>query len=143
MDCGYCYENNERDERDNWVKQEYDIEEVGTTIYYDVENGSSQHPVSHGFRLVHNILNTVERERPVAFVGVPGFILAIIGVTLGYFALSNFLATGSFPLGMALGSSVVFLTGLFLGLIATVLHALKQYLENSHAYRHETEFGYE
>jgi len=38
------------------------------------------------------------------------------------------MATGTFPLGMALVSSVVFLMGLFMGLTATVLHALKQHL---------------
>ncbi len=111
-------------------KQDYDIEEVGTTVYYDVENGNTEHPISHGLRLVHNILNTVEREQPIMFVGVPGFLMAIFGLTLGYLALSNFLATGSFPLGLALASSVIFLTGLFFGLTATVLHALKQYLKN-------------
>lgn len=117
-------------------KHEYNIEEVGTTIYYDVEEGSSQNPLSHGIRLVINILNTVERERPIAFVGLPGFLLAIFGLTLGYLAFSNFLSTGSFPLGLALGSSVIFLAGLFFGLTAVVLHALKQYLQKGEGYEH-------
>lgn len=112
-------------------KQNYDVEEVGTTIYYDVEDGSTVNPVTHGVGLVANILNTIERERPVLFVGVPGFFLAVFGIFLGYISLSNFLATDTFPLGVALGSSVIFLTGLFLGLTATVLHALKQYLGNN------------
>lgn len=113
-------------------KEELDIVEVGTTVYYDVEDGSSQHPVSHGFGLVRNLLHTIERDRPIAFVGVPGFLCALFGLVIGYVAMSNFLATQTFPLGLALASSVFFLTGLFLGTTAVVLHALKQYLENGH-----------
>lgn len=117
-------------------KRDYDVAEVGTTVYYDVEDGSSQHPLSHGTRLVVNILHMIERERPVLFVGLPGFLTALFGITLGYLTISNFMETGTFPLGLALAASVIFLTGLFLGLTATVLHALKQYLENGNGYHH-------
>jgi glycosyltransferase involved in cell wall biosynthesis len=106
----------------------YQFEEVSTTINYDLEDTSSQNPVSHGLKLVHNILNTVERKRPIGFLGVPGFIFSFFGIVIAYLTLSNFMATGTFPLGMALVSSVVFLMGLFMGLTATVLHALKQHL---------------
>ncbi len=107
----------------------YDVAEVGTSIYYNVESESSRSPVSHGLELVSNLLNTIERDRPVMFVGVPGFLFTLVGIIIGYFAIANYMDSGTFPLGMALGSSVIFLTGLFMGLIAAVLHALKQYLE--------------
>jgi glycosyltransferase involved in cell wall biosynthesis len=108
--------------------QDYDIDEVGTTIYYDVEAGSSQGPVSHGLKLVSNLLTTIERDRPVLFLGLPGFLLTLVGVLIGYLTFSNYISTETFPLGLALVSSVMFLTGLFMGLTATMLHALKQYL---------------
>ncbi|HKJ59212.1 MAG TPA: glycosyltransferase family 2 protein, partial [Halobacteriales archaeon] len=53
---------------------DFAIEEVGTSIYYDVEAASSQNPLSHGLDLVNNILKTVERDRPVLTLGVPGVV---------------------------------------------------------------------
>jgi len=40
----------------------YDIEEVGTVVTYDVENGSTHHPVRHGFDLVINLLGAIGHD---------------------------------------------------------------------------------
>jgi len=106
----------------------YDIEEIGTTVDYDVKNASSRNPVQHGLTLVGNILRTIEHERPVLILGVPGFVLAFLGVTFGYMTFSNFLNTNVFPIGLAVTSIFFTLIGVFAGFIAIILHALKQYL---------------
>ena len=54
-------------------QHDYEIEEVGTTINYDVDDANSHHPLSHGLVLVSNILKTVERDRPITSLGIPGF----------------------------------------------------------------------
>jgi hypothetical protein len=105
----------------------YDIEEIGTTVDYDVKNASSRNPVQHGLTLVGNILRTIEHERPVLILGVPGFVLAFLGVTFGYMTFSNFLNTNVFPIGLAVTSIFFTLIGVFSGFIAIILHALKQY----------------
>lgn len=106
----------------------YEIAEVGTTVRYDVENASSRNPVQHGLTLVGNILRTVEHERPVLILGVPGFVLAFMVIAFGYMTFSTFLNTGTFPVGMAVTSVFFTLTGVFSGFTAIILHALKQYL---------------
>jgi glycosyltransferase involved in cell wall biosynthesis len=67
---------------------DYVIEEVGTTIDYDVADGSHHSPVSHGVHLVMNIVKTVERDRPITFLGVPGFLLSFVGLGFGYWTIS-------------------------------------------------------
>lgn len=106
----------------------FDVEEVGTEITYDVESTSSRNPVSHGFTLVSNILKTVERDRPITALGVPGFFSAFAGLGLGYLTFSNYLATGVFPMGLALTSAVFGLAGIFAAFTAIILHSLNTQL---------------
>ena len=107
----------------------YDIAEVGTTVDYDVENGSSQSPLTHGLSLVANLLRTIERERPITALGVPGFCSTIVGIGFGYWTFSNYLATGMFPLGLALASTFFALAGILSAFTAIILHSLKYYSE--------------
>ncbi|WP_239640230.1 glycosyltransferase family 2 protein [Halorubrum coriense] len=110
-------------------EQNYDLEEIGTTIDYDVEDPSSHNPVSHGLTLVSNILKTVERERPVTTLGVPGFLSAFVGLGLGYWTFSNYISTGTFPLGLAVTSGFFGLAGIFSCFTAIILHSLNQHLD--------------
>lgn len=103
---------------------DYDVREVGTTVNYDVENGSTHHPVSHGITLVTNILRTVERERPISMVGIPGFVSVFAGLGFGYLTVSNYIATGTFPMGLAITSAFFSLAGIFTCFTAIILHSL-------------------
>lgn len=107
----------------------YELEEIGTTINYDVDDPSSHNPVSHGLALVSNILKTIERERPITTLGVPGFASALVGLGFGYWTFSNFLNTGTFPIGLALTSAVFALAGIFSCFTAIILHSLNTHLD--------------
>ncbi|HET7324895.1 MAG TPA: glycosyltransferase family 2 protein [Halococcus sp.] len=109
----------------------YDIEEVPITVRYDVENASSQAPFSHGVVLVRNILKTVERDRPLTALALPGFSLTFTGFGFGYWALTNYIQSGIFSVGLALTASVLVLIGLFACFTAIVLHALSTYFQNA------------
>lgn len=104
----------------------YDIAEVGTTMHYDVTNGNSHNPLEHGYALVRNLLLTVERKRPVLFLGVPGFLSVFTGLVLGYMAMALYLERYTLPVGLALAAMFFFLTGIFAGFTGMILHALKQ-----------------
>lgn len=103
----------------------YDLEEIGTTIDYDVEDPSSHNPVSHGLTLVSNILKTIERERPMTTLGLPGFASAFVGIGFGYWTFSNFITSGTFPIGLAVTSVFFVLAGIFACFTAIILHSLK------------------
>ncbi|QLH81338.1 glycosyltransferase family 2 protein [Halosimplex pelagicum] len=108
-------------------ENDFGIEEVGTTIDYAVEDASSHNPVSHGLNLVNNILKTVEQQRPITVLGVPGFVSAIVGIGFGYWTFSNFITSGTFPIGLALISVFFALAGTFSCFTGIILHALNQY----------------
>lgn len=107
----------------------YSMREVGTTIDYSVEGASNHHPISHGFVLIQNILKTVERDRPMTSLGIPGFTSAFAGLGFGYWTFSNFLQTGTFPMGLAITSAFFGLAGIFACFTAIILHSLNQHLD--------------
>jgi glycosyltransferase involved in cell wall biosynthesis len=110
---------------------DYRIEEVGTTIEYDVEDGSTHNPLAHGYMLTSNILTTIERERPITIVGVPGFASAFFGLGFGYWTISEYIRTGAFPVGLAVISALCILVGVLACFTAVLLHSLNQYHDQS------------
>jgi glycosyltransferase involved in cell wall biosynthesis len=110
---------------------DYVIEEVGTTIDYDVADGSHHSPIAHGTHLVMNIVRTVERDRPITFLGLPGFLLSFVGLGFGYWTISNFINTGVFSVGLAVTSMFFVLVGVFACFSAVMLHALSTQLPES------------
>jgi glycosyltransferase involved in cell wall biosynthesis len=110
---------------------DYVIEEVPIAVRYDVENASSQAPFSHGVVLVRNILKTIERERPLTALALPGFSLTFCGFGFGYWALTNYIQSGTVPVGLALTSAFLALIGILACFTAIVLHSLSTYFQNT------------
>lgn len=106
----------------------FDVEEVGTTVRYDVSNASSQNPVAHGSLLVMNLIQTIERRRPISALGVPGFVSAFLGLGFGYWTISVYVQHGFFPLGLALTSAFFGLAGILAAFTAIILHSLNTQL---------------
>jgi hypothetical protein len=105
----------------------YHIEEVGTSVDYDVEDGNTIDPLPHGLDLVRNIFTTVERRRPLTTLGFPGLLLLVGGTTSGYWQLSEYLRSGEFPLALAVVSTSLVVLGLLSCFTAMTLHALRTY----------------
>ncbi len=72
----------------------YEIEEVATTITYDVENSSSQNPFTHGVTLVENITKTVMYQHPLLSLGLPGFVTVLFAIWFGFLLVLNYLEIG-------------------------------------------------
>jgi glycosyltransferase involved in cell wall biosynthesis len=111
--------------------RDYAIEEVPVEVSYDVENASTHAPVSHGVALVRNILKTIERERPLTALAVPGFSITFGGLGFGYWAATNYVQSGTFPFGLALMAVFLTLLGIFACFTAIVLHSLSTYFESA------------
>jgi len=107
---------------------DFDIAEVGTDVSYDRDDTSTQNPIAHGVTLVSNILRTVEQDRPIPVLGIPGFVLTLVGIGFGYWTFSNYITTGVFPVGLAVTSAFFGLVGVFAAFTAIILHALNTQL---------------
>lgn len=107
----------------------YDIEEVPTTIDYTVADGSSVDPIQHGIVLVMNIVRTIERERPITLLGVPGVACVLVGFALGYWTVTDYVGSGTFPIGLAITTSVFVTVGMLAAFSAIILHSLEVYRE--------------
>ena len=111
-------------------QHDFEIEEVGTKIEYDVESASSHNPVVHGIALVSNLLRTIERDHPIASLGVPGFLSAFVGLGFGYWMVTNYVTTGTFPTGIAIATVFFLLVGVFACFTAIILHSLNRYFDS-------------
>jgi hypothetical protein len=110
-------------------RNDYDVEEVGTTIFYDGEETSTQNPLLHGLSVLSNILQTIERERPLTFVGLPGIVSVLLGVGAGYWAVANYIQTGTFPMGLVLFCVFSTFLGTLLAFAGIILHSIKTHFE--------------
>ena len=111
-------------------EHDYDIEEVGTTITYEVENASSHNPVKHGLTLLNNVLQTIEKERPVMIFGIPGLIFTLIGVGLVYWAITDYVATETLPIGIAIAAVFSSFAGILACFTAIILHSLTMHFRD-------------
>ena len=112
-------------------QREYGIEEVGTVIDYDVENGSNVNPLSHGYVLVMNLLNTIEQTRPLMSLALPGFIMTFVGLGFGYVGFLHYMRLNQFPTSAALISAFLILLGLLACFSGIILHSLNKYFESA------------
>jgi len=46
-------------------------------------NCSTEHPVSHGVRVLMDVLNDMELNRPLYYFTVPGTVIALVRIELG------------------------------------------------------------
>ena len=90
----------------------YQIEEVGTTIDYDVDNANSHNPFIHGFILVKSIIRKAGFERPLMVFGAPGFLVALTGLVMGLFLLLGYIPLALSSPVTAVLSSAAFLVGM-------------------------------
>lgn len=105
------------------------VKEVEIHCNYDVENASSQHPVSHGFSVLMSILTTVGEKRPVLYLGLPGTILILIGFFYGGWTLQLYSSTKTLPIGNALISVMTTLIGVFSVFTAIILYTITNFVQ--------------
>jgi glycosyltransferase involved in cell wall biosynthesis len=101
------------------------IKEVEIGVRYDVD-GSSEHPISHGLRVLMNVLHDMELNRPLYYFTVPGLVFAAAGIFLGLTFLKDFYIGGSLYLGPTLLMILLTLIGSFMTFTGIILHAISR-----------------
>ena len=105
---------------------EIGLKTVNTHISCKYKNldTSTKTPTSHGFSVLRYVVWLVAEKRPLLFIGVPGFIMLLLGLILGIYTLQYYNATNIFPIPFAILVSIFLIIGalgLFMGIMLSVI----------------------
>jgi glycosyltransferase involved in cell wall biosynthesis len=99
------------------------IMEVEIGVRYDVD-GSSENPVSHGLKVLVNILQDMELKRPLYYFTAPGIVMSTIGIAMGLQFLSIFYHGGALQFGPTFLMIMMTLMGSFMAFTGVILHSI-------------------
>jgi len=108
-------------------QQGYDMAEVGITISYAVEHGSTLNPVAHGYDLVRNIVYTLTVVHPFKTLGVIGGVLATLGIGVTLEGLAVGIETGQVPFLATYAAALVALLGVIVSVVAIEYHTIRSH----------------
>jgi len=107
------------------VKKDLKITEKHVSVIYDTgERTSTKNPVSHSMGVIASIIELIAINHPLKYLGIPGFILLIVGIFYSVIVMAMFNDTRYFSIPstlLALGSLVL---GLMLLLMSVVLYSI-------------------
>jgi glycosyltransferase involved in cell wall biosynthesis len=101
--------------------------QIGNTRVACKYNGletSTKNPTSHGMSVLSYVIWMVAEKRPLLFIGVPGFVLVLLGIFIGILTLQVYNKTHVFPISYAILVSIFLIVGvlaMFIGLMLNVL----------------------
>ena len=98
--------------------------EVPINVRYDIEDTSTQNPLSHGVSVLYDIIILISCLRPLPAFGIPALILVFLGIAAGYMAFSQYYLTSKFPFGLSMMSEMFIILGLLMGVAALILNAV-------------------
>jgi len=102
------------------------IEEPVTVIYHNIGKTSTKDPISHSASVVTTLIELIAIKQPLRYLGIPGFILMIIGIIYSVVVIAIFNDTRYFSVPstlVALGSLVI---GLMLLMMSAVLYSINR-----------------
>lgn len=112
-------------------QHDYAIEEVGTVVDYDVDDGNNHNPISHGYVLMANLFDIIERTRPIMALTLPGFVMTFVGLSVGYWGYAQYVEVGQFPMDIAVVAAFLIPLGVLVSLSGIIFHSLNKYFAKS------------
>ncbi len=112
------------------AKAGHRINEVEIGVRYDVDC-STEHPVSHGVRVLVKVLYDMEFNKPLYYFTVPGIVMGTVGILLGLSFLQSFYLGGSLMFGPTLLMIILTLMGSFMAFTGIILHSMSRLINES------------
>jgi glycosyltransferase involved in cell wall biosynthesis len=94
---------------------------------------STKNPVAHGVGVLNSVIGVIAEKRPLHYIGLPGFVMFVIGVFFGILLLQQYNQTKYFSLAYAMLIAIFMILGaigLFMGLTLNVIAGLRRREEN-------------
>ena len=99
-------------------------------MYNTGNRTSTQNPIRQGSSLLIHLLELVLMKRPIAFLGIPGLIILIIGIIGSTITLTLFNETGYFSIPVTLISMILLIVGMMLILVSGILFSFNRTIQN-------------
>jgi hypothetical protein len=106
---------------------DFKVMEVPITCSYDVE-GSTYNPINHGIKVLTSIVRLISQEKPLTFFGIPGVLLILLGITMGFWVTYKFSLTRTLAVGTVLMSVLVLLIGVFSAFTGIILYTIANWM---------------
>ncbi len=100
------------------------LEEPVTVIYNTDGKTSKKNPVSHSASVMNTLVELIIIKKPLRYLGIPGFILLIIGIVYSVVVIVIFNDTRYFSVPSTLIAMGSLLVGLMLLLMSAVLYSI-------------------
>jgi glycosyltransferase involved in cell wall biosynthesis len=97
--------------------------EVPISVRYDIP--LKRNPVWHGIGQLDAILRLIGEHRPLLFFGVPGFVVLLAGLLLGFLVVRIYDATQQLAIGYALITVLLVIVGVLSVFVGIMLHAIR------------------
>lgn len=105
------------------------ILEVEIEVKYDVGE-STKNPISHGFKVLFDIIREIQFRRPLYYFTLPGLVLAFIGILFSLIFLNDYMSGRSINFGPTALSIMLSFVGGFLILTGMILDSIKKLIKN-------------
>jgi len=99
------------------------IKEVPIGVRYDVD-GSTENPIKHGLTVLLKIIKDMEYNKPLYYFTLPGFILAVVGLHMGFTFLRTFYLGGNLNFGPTMLMVLLTIVGIFMCFTGFLLHSI-------------------
>lgn len=97
--------------------------EVPITIRY--QDPPKRSVLAHGMNVLNGILHLVGQYRPLLFIGLPGLILLLTGIGLGWIVVERYEQTQTLATGYAIVCVLLSLTGMMMMTTGITLHSIR------------------
>lgn len=94
---------------------------------------SKRNPILHGLGVLSRVAVLFSLRSPMLLFGLPGGALLIGGLLMGLRVLSIFAETSKFPVGSAMATTLLVISGLLALFMALILKAMKELMRGSAA----------
>jgi glycosyltransferase involved in cell wall biosynthesis len=98
---------------------------------YKYLDTSTKGPTAHGFSVLSYLIKLIAIKRPLLFIGVPGFILVLMGLIFGIQTLQFYNQTNFFNIGSAILVSTFLIIGALGVFVGLILNILPNFLDQS------------
>jgi glycosyltransferase involved in cell wall biosynthesis len=106
------------------------MKEVEIGVRYDVDC-STENPISHGLRVLVNVLYDMELNKPLYYFTAPGLLFTIVGIGMGLTFLRDFYLGGRLNFGPTLFMILLTLVGSFMAFTGIILHSVSRLIKEN------------